>query len=275
MYMHKILDDLPEIVVLRGVTGPGERIALEVAEAILRVLHEFVQERPVEFYHLAGLYERGYTRAFEKAMRKYFPTATEAIPAMIAVFQAALVSDGIATRLGSPYDIEASYQHTGLLYDQHLYRIARRIADCIYQTSVEFGNGVDRVWMEDHREEPPYPKDERSQGLFLSVYCREFPNRLITPWGTWRFVDWSERTRSSDLLNGDATLLATATADLVLEPVSMQKNNAVYAIESAFGEALPRAKILPELKNAGESQYRYITAVWKQAAKCLDPARYF
>ena len=42
MYMHKILDDLPEIVVLRGVTGPGERIALEVAEAILRVLHEFV-----------------------------------------------------------------------------------------------------------------------------------------------------------------------------------------------------------------------------------------
>lgn len=273
--MYKVLDDLPEVVTLKSVDGPGERIAFEVAEAIMRVLHEFVQQQPFEFYHLANLCERGYTRAVEKAIRKYFLTATEAVPALMAVFRAALVSDGIATRLGSPYDIEASYQHTGLLYDQHLYQVAHRIADCIYQTSVDFGNSKEYIWMYDRREEVPCPREERAQGLFLSVYCQEFPNKLITPWGTWRFVESTERTRSSYLRKDDTTLLAVATADLVLEPVSMQKNNAVYAIESAFGDGLPRARILPDLEHAGESQYRYITAVWKQAAKWLDPARYF
>lgn len=273
--MHKILDDIPETVTLKSVNGPGERIAFEVAEALMRVLHEFVQQRPLEFYHLANLCTRGYTNAVEKAMRKYFPVANEAVPALTAVFRAALVSDGIATRLGSPYDIEASYRHTGLLYDQHLFQIAQRIADRVYQTSIDFGNGEEREWMYDNRKKAPCPKDERAQGLFLVVYCREFPNKLVTPWGTWRFVESTEYTRSSDLRKGDTTLLTVATTDLVLEPVSMQKNNAVYAIESAFGDTLPQAKLLPELERAGESQYRYVSAVWEHAAKWLDPARYF
>ena len=275
--MHKIIDDLPETVVLKNqsINVPEERMAFEVVEAILRVLHEFVQQRPLDFFHLAGLCKKGFDRAAEKAVRKYFPDVTDAVPAILAVFRAALISDGIATRLGSPYDIEASYQNTGLLYDQRLYQIVHRTADCVYQTSVDFGNSERCVWMYDRRDDSPYPKDERAQGLFLNVYCQEFPNKLITPWGTWRFVESTESTRSSYLYKDKVSLLEVATADLVLEPVSIQRNNTIYAIKSAFGDALPRAKILPDLKEAGESQYRYISAVWKHGAKWLDPACYF
>ena len=79
--MYRIIDDLPEVVILKSnsADAPGERIALEVAEAILRVLHDFVQQRPLDFFHLANLCEKGFDRATEKALRKYFPDATDAL----------------------------------------------------------------------------------------------------------------------------------------------------------------------------------------------------
>lgn len=273
--MYKVIDDVPEVVVLKSADGPGERIAFETANAIMRVLHDFVQQRPLEFFRLAQLCKRKYFRVAEKEFRKYFPATPEAAPIILAVFRAALVLDGTATRLGSPYDMEASYRGTGLLYDRQLFQLAHKIADSVYQTSLDFGNTLDCCWMRDCRKDLPHTNEERAQGLFLSVYCREFPNALITPWGTWYFVESTDYTRSHLLRKGNTTLLEVVMANLTLEPSSTQKRHAIFAVETAFGVELPPARLLPEQKQAGASQERHISAVWEHEAKWLDPARYF
>ncbi len=269
--LHEI-EQLPEVVVLKT----GERVALETTEALLAELHKCAQSQPIEFCNLAQLLRHNYHRAARRQLRKLFPQAnSDAVSLMLITLRAALIYDGTATRLGSPYDITASYQNTGGLYDQHLYQTARRIADVIYQTALEFGNDPDCPWMADQRSYTPNSKAERSRGLFLEVYGNNFPHTLVTPWGTWQFVDSTERTHSSCLWKGNEKFLVVATSALQMEKVSSRLRQTIFAIDAAFDEELPRATILSDLGQAGESQYRYITSVWQHSAEWLDPGRYF
>ncbi len=50
-----------------------------------------------------------------------------------------------------------------------------------------------------------------------------------------------------------------ATSALQMEKVSSRLRQTIFAIDAAFDEELPRATILSDLGQAGESQYRYIT----------------
>lgn len=273
--MEKVIDDLPEVMVLKSTGRPGERIATEVGEGIMRILRDFARQRPVEFYHLARLCQRKYFHAAEKALRVYFPGSEAAAPAMLAVFRAALINDSLATRLGSPYDLAASYQGTGKVYDQHLCQIAHWIADLTLETSFDFGNTKDKTWMVDRRSSQPDPEAERAQGLFLYVYCGDFPHSLITPWGRWRFADYTDYTRHTDLQKGDTRLIDIVTKDFDFEQVYDHNRLTILALQSAFGEELPPAKFLPESENATVGYSRYITAIWEHAGKWLNPEQYF
>lgn len=270
--MAREIENFPEVMVLKT----GERITKEVADAFLVELHSLAQEQPIEFCNLTYLLRRNYHRAARRSLQRCYPQAKgNTVETMLAVLRAAVVHDGMATRLGSPYDLTASYQGTGGLYDQQLYQITRQIADTIYQASLDFGNKDQCTWMRDQREDTPNPRYERSCGLFLVMRGGEFPYILLTPWGKWRFADFTDYTRSSLLHKGDLDFATESTIELQLEEVSRQRHETVYAINAAFGEELPRAVILPELENAGDGQYRYITNVWQHAAEWLDPGRYF